>query len=92
MLDCLATAYLFHAGEQISGATCNYIANFLTENYNKNEDVTPTFSWDRLISPTLILPTLDLPTKKKFVSFRLHNKQVRNYKVQKSQSRNMITD
>ena len=44
MLDCLATTYLFHAGEWISGATCNYIANFLAENYDKNEEVTPTFS------------------------------------------------
>lgn len=41
MLDCLATAYLFHAGEWISGATCN---NFLTENYDNNEEVTSTFS------------------------------------------------
>ena len=36
--------YLFHAGEWISGATCNYIANFLAENYGKNEEVTSNFS------------------------------------------------
>ena len=42
--DRLATMYLFHAGEWISGATCNYIANFLAENYDKNEEVTPNFS------------------------------------------------
>ena len=39
-LGCLATALLFNAGEWISGATCNYIASFLTENYDKNEEVT----------------------------------------------------
>ena len=39
MLDCLATTYLFYAGEWISGATCNYIANYLAENYDKNEEV-----------------------------------------------------
>ena len=44
MLDCLATTYLFHAGEWISGATCNYIANFLVENYGNNEEVTPNLS------------------------------------------------
>ena len=44
MLDYRTTAYLFYAGEWISGATCNYIANFLTENYDNNEEVTPTFS------------------------------------------------
>ena len=43
MLDCLATTYLFHVGEWISGATYNYIANFLAENYDNNEEVTPTF-------------------------------------------------
>ena len=32
------------AGEWISGATCNYIASFLTENYDKNEEVTPTIN------------------------------------------------
>ena len=36
--------YLFNAGEWISGATCNYIANFLVENYDKNEEVAPNFS------------------------------------------------
>ena len=36
--------YLFHAGEWISGTTCNYIANFLAENYGKNEEVAPNFS------------------------------------------------
>ena len=42
VLDCLATACAFvSAGEWISGATCNYIASFLTENYDKNEEVTP---------------------------------------------------
>ena len=44
MLDYRTTAYLFYAGDWISGATCNYIANFLTENYDNNEEVTPTFS------------------------------------------------
>ena len=44
MLDSLATTYLFRAGEWISGATCNYIANFLVENYGNNEEVTSNFS------------------------------------------------
>ena len=43
-LGCLATVLLFIAGEGISGATCNYIASFLTENYDKNEEVTLTIN------------------------------------------------
>lgn len=49
--------------------------------HGKYERVTREW-WDHLILPTLILPPLNSPTKNKFVSFR---------KLQKSQSRNMIT-